>query len=93
MLLNDDFLLASAWARRLYHGYAEDMPIIDYHCHLVSREIYQNKGYEYFRRVLCQVVGEWVDQGRLPEDEEYLGSIIRDICYNNARDQLGLLRE
>lgn len=46
MLLNDDFLLTSEWGRRLYHGYAEDMPIIDYHCHLVPREIYQNKGYE-----------------------------------------------
>lgn len=58
-----------------------------------SRSFLSYPRHEYFRRVLCQVVGEWVDQGRLPEDEEYLGSIIRDICYNNARDQLGLLRE
>ena len=58
-----------------------------------SRSFLSYPRHEYFRRVLCQVVGEWVDQGRLPEDEEYLGSIIRDICHNNARDQLGLLRE
>lgn len=51
MLLNNDFLLASAWARKLYHGYAEDMPIIDYHCHLVPQEIYQNKGYENLAQV------------------------------------------
>ena len=51
MLLNNDFLLDSAWARKLYHGYAENMPIIDYHCHLVPQEIYQNKGYENLAQV------------------------------------------
>lgn len=54
MLLNDDFLLTSAWARRLYHDHAEKMPIIDYHCHLVPQEIYENKGYENLTQVwLC----------------------------------------
>ena len=33
-IINDDFLLESECARHLYHSYAEDMPIIDYHCHL-----------------------------------------------------------
>lgn len=56
-----------------------------------SRSFLSYPRHEYFRRVLCQVMGEWVDQGRLPEDEEYLGSIVQDICYNNARDQFGLL--
>ena len=32
--IHDDFLLNTKPARELYHGYAEKMPIIDYHCHL-----------------------------------------------------------
>ena len=42
MLLNDDFLLNTEWARRLFHGHAEKMPIIDYHCHLDPRQIYED---------------------------------------------------
>lgn len=41
--ITDDFLLNSEPARRLYHEYAEDMPIFDYHCHLNPQEIYENK--------------------------------------------------
>ncbi len=37
--INDDFMLTTKAARELYHGYAEDMPIIDYHCHLPPAEI------------------------------------------------------
>ncbi|MBQ9993966.1 MAG: glucuronate isomerase [Clostridia bacterium] len=44
--LTEDFLLANETARRLYHGYAKDMPIIDYHCHIDSREIYEDRRFE-----------------------------------------------
>ena len=54
-----------------------------------SRSFLSYPRHEYFRRVLCHTVGEWVEQGRLPEDEEYLGGIIEDICYNNAHDHFG----
>ncbi len=37
--IHDDFLLQSATARRLYHGVAADLPIIDFHCHLPPQEI------------------------------------------------------
>ena len=37
--IHDDFLLESKPARTLYHDYAEEMPIIDYHCHLPPRQI------------------------------------------------------
>ena len=37
--INNDFLLENKAAKRLFHDYAEDMPIIDYHCHLIPREI------------------------------------------------------
>ena len=39
MLITDDFLLQSEPARRLYHDYARDLPIVDYHCHLPPRQI------------------------------------------------------
>ncbi len=51
MLLNDDFLLTTEWARKLFHGHAERMPIIDYHCHLVPQEIYEDKRYDNLAQV------------------------------------------
>ncbi|NCI46836.1 glucuronate isomerase [Sediminibacterium soli] len=42
-IFNDDFLLQGKAARRLYHDYAKDQPIIDYHCHLPPDEIASNK--------------------------------------------------
>lgn len=39
MFLSDDFLLKDDWAKKLYHSYAKNMPIIDYHCHLDQRNL------------------------------------------------------
>ena len=41
--MDKDFLLETETARKLYHEHAEDMPIIDYHCHLPPKEIYEDK--------------------------------------------------
>ena len=41
--MDKDFLLETETARKLYHEHAENMPIIDYHCHLPPREIYEDK--------------------------------------------------
>src|SRR6476646_9445978 len=41
--MDENFLLSSETARQLFHNYASDMPIIDYHCHLSPKEIYENK--------------------------------------------------
>ena len=49
--INDDFLLTTDAARELYHGYAEKMPIIDYHCHLPPVEIAQDKKWENIAQV------------------------------------------
>ncbi len=43
--LSDDFLLQTETARRLYHDYAKDQPIYDYHCHLPIEEIAANKNF------------------------------------------------
>ena len=40
--INEDFMLGTETARRLYHEHAEKMPIIDYHCHLVPQQIAEN---------------------------------------------------
>lgn len=58
-----------------------------------SRSFLSYPRHEYFRRVLCHTIGEWVEQGRLPEDEEYLGKIVEDICYNNAHDYFGFFED
>ncbi len=44
--IHDDFLLSSDAARQLYHDYAAEMPIIDYHCHLPPEEIAEDKHWE-----------------------------------------------
>lgn len=43
MFLNDDFLLSTDTARTLFHKHAKDMPIVDYHCHLDPKEIYEDQ--------------------------------------------------
>lgn len=46
MFLNDNFLLATDWAKTLYHEHAAKMPIIDYHCHLDPKEILDNHNFK-----------------------------------------------
>lgn len=58
-----------------------------------SRSFLSYPRHEYFRRVLCQLLGEWVEAGRLPADEAYLGKIVADICYQNAHDYFGFFGE
>ncbi len=43
--IHDDFLLESEQSRRLYHDYAESLPIIDYHCHLPPNDIAENRNF------------------------------------------------
>ena len=43
MFLSDDFLLTNDWAKTLFHNVAKEQPIIDYHCHLDPKEIYNNE--------------------------------------------------
>jgi glucuronate isomerase len=44
--ISQDFLLQTETAKSLYHEYAKDMPIYDYHCHLPVKEIADNKNFE-----------------------------------------------
>ncbi|MBN2879873.1 MAG: glucuronate isomerase [Clostridia bacterium] len=49
--MDKDFLLSTKTAEKLYHEYAETMPIIDYHCHINPQEIAENKRYENITQV------------------------------------------
>lgn len=54
-----------------------------------SRSFLSYPRHEYFRRVLCDYIGELVQRGQVPDDEAYLGQIVEDISYNNAHDYFG----
>jgi len=50
-----------------------------------SRSFLSYPRHEYFRRILCNFIGNDVENGELPNDMQWLGRIVQDICYNNAR--------
>ena len=55
-----------------------------------SRSFMSFPRHEYFRRVLCNLVGRDIENGELPDDEQLVGTMIRDICYRNAAEFLGV---
>ncbi len=54
-----------------------------------SRSFLSFPRHEYFRRILCNLFGEEIENGELPNDTKWVGQIIQDICYNNANDYFG----
>lgn len=55
-----------------------------------SRSFLSFPRHEYFRRTLCNMIGADVEAGLLPDREDWLGPMIRNICYGNAKQYLGL---
>ena len=55
-----------------------------------SRSFLSYARHEYFRRILCNLIGTWVENGEYPNDEKTLGALVRDICYCNAKRYFGL---
>jgi len=55
-----------------------------------SRSFLSYPRHEYFRRLLCNMIGEWVENGEYPNDIKFLGKIVQDICYNNAKEYFGM---
>ena len=51
-----------------------------------SRSFLSYPRHEYFRRILCELIGEWVESGQYPDDEKYLSQLVADICYNNTNE-------
>ena len=50
--MDQDFLLSTETARRLYHDYAAKMPILDYHCHINPQEIWEDRKFENITQIL-----------------------------------------
>ena len=55
-----------------------------------SRSFMSYPRHEYFRRILCDIIGQDVMRGELPDDDALLGRLIRDICHGNAKRYLQL---
>lgn len=55
-----------------------------------SRSFLSYTRHEYFRRLLCQMIGNWVARGETPADEVLLGQMVQNISFNNARDYFGI---
>ena len=50
-----------------------------------SRSFVSYPRHEYFRRILCEILGTWVENGEYPADWDALKTIVEGICYNNAK--------
>lgn len=54
-----------------------------------SRSFLSYTRHEYFRRILCNVIGGYVERGEYPLDIDTLAQMVCDICYNNTKDYFG----
>ena len=55
-----------------------------------SRSFLSYARHEYFRRILCELLGSWVENGEYPNDEKALRTIVEGICYQNAKNYFAL---
>jgi glucuronate isomerase len=54
-----------------------------------SRSFLSFPRHEYFRRLLCNLFGEEIENGELPNDIDWIGKVVQDICFNNAKNYFG----
>lgn len=53
-----------------------------------SRSFTSYTRHEYFRRIICNIIGDWVESGQYPNDEEALSTVVRGICSENIKEYL-----
>jgi glucuronate isomerase len=58
-----------------------------------SRSFLSFPRHEYFRRILCNLIGRDVESGELPNDRDWLGQVVENICYFNALEYFGLTND
>ena len=58
-----------------------------------SRSFMSYPRHEYFRRVLCELLGEMVERGQIPADEKRLGELVENVSFNNAAKYFGFLND
>lgn len=81
--MDEDFLLSTEFAKHLYHDYAEKMPILDYHCHILPQEIAEDRKFENitqmwlggdhykWRQMRANGVEEYYITGNVPDREKF----------------------
>jgi glucuronate isomerase len=55
-----------------------------------SRSFLSFPRHEYFRRILCNLLGGWMESGEIPRDFDLVGGMVRDVCFNNAEEYFAL---
>lgn len=55
-----------------------------------SRSFLSYTRHEYFRRILCNIIGKWVENGEAPNDMDIIGTMVKDICFYNAKEYFGI---
>jgi glucuronate isomerase len=55
-----------------------------------SRSFLSYPRHEYFRRILCNLVGSWMEEGQIPADPDLAGGLVEGICYGNAAEWFGI---
>ena len=55
-----------------------------------SRSFLSYTRHSYFRRILCDLLGQWVENGEYPDDPDALQKLVEDICYYNAKRYFNL---
>jgi glucuronate isomerase len=55
-----------------------------------SRSFLSYPRHEYFRRILCNLMGGWMDSGQIPSDMKLSGGMVKDICFRNAASWFGI---
>jgi len=79
-IIKDNFLLKSDLAEKLYHDFAEDCPIIDYHCHLPPKEIALNRRFENITKI-------WLDGDHYKWRAMRANGIAEDFITGNIPDE------
>ncbi len=77
--MDENFLLQSKAAEELYHGYAKDMPIIDYHCHLPPEEVGNDRQFENLTKI-------WLDGDHYKWRAMRAAGVDEKYCTGNASD-------
>ena len=58
-----------------------------------SRSFLSYPRHEYFRRILCNLIGTDIENGEIPDDIELVGNMIENISFNNAKEYFGIKLE
>ena len=55
-----------------------------------SRSFLSYTRHEYFRRIMCNLLGTWVEKRRIPDDMDTLETVVKGISFNNAKEYFGI---